>query len=157
MQHEVLRCRPGIVTGSELETIPDLRRSAERAAPRPPGNVASGELRLRRLGDFSRRLQRLVEIGDDVVDMLDADRQPDIVVGHAGRLLLLGRELRVGGGRRMDGERARVADIGDVIEELERVDELAPRLLAALDLEPDQAAQPALEIFFGAPALASPF
>ena len=57
--------------------------------------------------------------------MLDADREANVVVGHAGRELFFGRELRVGGGRRMDGERTRVADIGDVIEELERVDELA--------------------------------
>ena len=48
----------------------------------------------------------------------------------------------------MDGERARVADIGDVIEELERVDELAPGVLAALDLESDQAALPPFEVFF---------
>src|SRR5580700_896274 len=83
--------------------------------------------------------------------MLDADRQANIVVRHAGRLLLCWRELRVRGGRRMDGERARIADIGDVIEEFQRVDEFAPRLLAALDLEPDEAAQPALEIFFSPP------
>ena len=50
----------------------------------------------------------------------------------------------------MDGERARIADIGDVIEELQRVDELAPRLLAALELEADEAALPALEIFLRA-------
>jgi hypothetical protein len=77
--------------------------------------------------------------------VLDADREADVIFGHAGRELFLGRELRVGGGRRMDGERARVADIGDMIEELERVDELALRLLAAPDLEADQAAEPAMQ------------
>jgi hypothetical protein len=40
----------------------------------------------------------------------------------------------------MDRERARVADIGDMIEKLERVDELASRLDAALKLETDQPA-----------------
>ena len=40
-----------------------------------------------------RRLQRLVEIGEDVVDMLDADRQADIVVRHPGRELFFGRKL----------------------------------------------------------------
>ncbi len=41
----------------------------------------------------------------------------------------------------MDGERARVADVGDMVEQLQRVDELAPGVLAALDLEADEAAQ----------------
>ena len=36
------------------------------------------------------RAQGLVEVGDDVVDVLDADRQPHIGLGHAGRQLLLG-------------------------------------------------------------------
>ena len=52
----------------------------------------------------------------------------------------------------MDGERARVANIGDVVEELERVDELSPRLDAAFELEADQPAIAALEIGVGAPA-----
>ncbi len=98
-----------------------------------------------------RRLQRLVEIGEDVVDVLDADGQANVIVGDAGRQLLFGRELRVGGARRMDGERARVADVGDMIEELERVDELGAGGLAALDLEADQAALPALQIFLRPP------
>ena len=41
---------------------------------------------------------------------------------------------------------ARVADIGDVIEHLQRVDEAAAGLLAAGEFEADEAAQPALEI-----------
>ena len=42
----------------------------------------------------------------------------------------------------MDGEAARVADIGDVVEQLQRVDEAPSRFLAALDLEAEQAAEP---------------
>ena len=87
--------------------------------------------------------------------MLDADRQAHVALGHARGELLLGQELRVGRRRRMDGERACVADVGDVVEELQRVDEFAPRLLAALDLEADQAALPAAKIFLRA-ALAMP-
>ena len=52
----------------------------------------------------------------------------------------------------MDGERARVADVGDMVEKLERVDELAPRLDAALELEADEPAVAALEIGVGASA-----
>ena len=59
--------------------------------------------------------------------MLDADRQAHIAVGDAGRELLLGRELRVRGRGRMDRQAARVADVGDVVEQLQRVDEAARR------------------------------
>ena len=42
----------------------------------------------------------------------------------------------------MDREAARIADVGDVIEQLQRIDEAPAGLLAALDLEADQAAEP---------------
>ena len=59
---------------------------------------------------------RLIEIGDDVVDILDADRQAHHVGTGARLLQLLGRELAVGRRRRMDDERARVAEIGEMRE-----------------------------------------
>ena len=40
----------------------------------------------------------------------------------------------------MNREAARVADIGDVVEELQGVDEFAPRFDAALQLKADQGA-----------------
>ena len=46
--------------------------AVRRALPAPIG--------LRRPGEPCRGAQRLVEIGEDVVDMLDADRQAHIVV-----------------------------------------------------------------------------
>jgi hypothetical protein len=63
-----------------------------------------------------RRLQRLVEIGDDIVDMLDPDRETDIAVRHAGRELVFRRKLAVRGAGRMDRQGARVTDIRYVIE-----------------------------------------
>ena len=51
----------------------------------------------------------------------------------------------------MDRQAARVADVGDVVEQLQRVDELAPGLGAALQLEADQAAVAALQVGVGAP------
>ena len=75
--------------------------------------------------------------------MLEADRQTDIILRDAGRRLLLGGELRVGGRRRVDGEAARVADIGDVVEEPERIDEAPPRLAPAREFEADEPAKPA--------------
>src|SRR5687767_14751566 len=101
--------------------------------------------------NLARGAERLVEIGDDVVDMLDADRQPDIIVRDAGRQLLLCGQLGVRGRGRVNREAARIADIGDVVEQLQRVDEVPAGGLAALQLEADQAAEPALQIRLGAP------
>ena len=56
----------------------------------------------------------------------------------------------MGGRRRMDREAARVADIGDMIEELQPVDETPARLAPARQLEADKAAIPAAQIFVGA-------
>ena len=84
--------------------------------------------------------------------MLEADREPHIALAHPRLHLLLGRELRMRGARRMDGEAARIADIGDVVEQLERIDEAPPGLVPALELEPDQAAEAAVQIAFGARA-----
>src|SRR5436305_15291545 len=58
--------------------------------------------------------------------------------------------MRRGGG--VDGKRAGVADIGDVVEKLEGVDELPTGLLSARDLEADQLAMPAPKIFLRPPA-----
>src|SRR3546814_2255714 len=55
----------------------------------------------------------------------------------------------------MDGQAARVAEVGDVVEQLQRIDEAAARGGAAGQLEADQAAEAALQIGVGAaPALA---
>ena len=58
-----------------------------------------------------RRLEGLGQVGDEVVDVLEADRQPDEVRRDAGLDLLLGLELRVRGRCRMDDQRLRVADV----------------------------------------------
>ena len=62
------------------------------------------------------------------------------------------RHLLMRGRGRVNGERAGVANIGDMVEKLERVDELAPCLDAALELEADEAAVAAFEIGIGAAA-----
>src|SRR5271168_1617893 len=53
---------------------------------------------------------------------------------------------------RMDGQRTRVADVGDVIEELERADKARTCLAALLEFESDETTV-ALEIDVGAAAL----
>src|SRR5687767_6364178 len=94
----------------------------------------------------SGALKGLFEVADNIVDMLDADRKPYIPLADAGRELLLGRKLRVGSGGRMDRERAGVTDIGDVVDQLQPVDERPSGVASALQLEPDQ---PAVAILQG--------
>ncbi len=76
-----------------------------RRGPSRPG-IQSGRdgsnLRLfRRCRRRDRRVQGLIEIGDDIVDMLDTHRQADITVGDAGNDLILRRKLAMGGAGRV--------------------------------------------------------
>ena len=68
-----------------------------------------------------------------IVSMPDA--QAHQVRGHAGGDLLRLVELGVRGRRRMDGQAPDVADVGQVAEQLESLDEAAAGLDAALDAE----------------------
>ena len=86
------------------------RRSASRACRKRSSSAASSP-HLR---------QRLLQVGDDVGLVLDADRQAHHVGPGAGRRALLIGELAVRRRRRMDDEAARVADVGEVREQLER-------------------------------------
>src|SRR5690606_18565089 len=90
--------------------------------------------------------QRAIQICEDIVDVLNADRQAHIAFRHARSRQLFPLQLRMRCRRRMDGEAAHVADIGDMIEQLQAVDELATRFSAAFQLEAEQAAEAALEI-----------
>src|SRR5665811_1033245 len=85
----------------------------------------------------------LVEVGDDVVDVLEADRDSDQIGRHAAGDLILSRELRVGGGCGVDDQALGLADIGQQAEELDRVDELAAGFDAALEPKGDHSAVPA--------------
>ena len=80
-------------------------------------------------------LKCLSEILDDVVDMLGADgetdgRRSDVLFGQ-----FLGRELRVGGGVRMNYEALDVGYICQQREDLQRIDKLPRFLLPTFDLE----------------------
>src|SRR4051794_10628630 len=76
--------------------------------------------------------ERLVEVVDDVVRLLDADAETHEPRQHAGVGELLLAELRVGGGCRMDDERLRVADVGEVAGQVDALDETLTDLAAAL-------------------------
>src|SRR5699024_6628874 len=76
-----------------------------------------------------------LQVGDDVVDALQADGQTHLSrLGAGGQLLLVG-ELLVGGRPGVDDQRAYIADVGDVAVQGQRVDERPRRLLAAGDVE----------------------
>ena len=75
--------------------------------------------------------QRLVEVGDDVVLVLDADREPDDVRAGAGLDLLRVGKLTMRGRSRMNDQRTGVADIGQMREQLHLGDELDAGLVAA--------------------------
>ena len=82
----------------------------------PPGRHRSGGV------------ERLRQVGQDVVAVFDSDRQAHIAGGDPGGGLFVGRQLRMGGRCGVDGQAARIADIGDVIEQFQRVDERLTRL-----------------------------
>jgi hypothetical protein len=61
---------------------------------------------------------RLIEVGDDVRRVFEADRETHHVGAGAGSLQLFRRKLAVGGRCRVDDERSRIADIGEMRDEL---------------------------------------
>src|SRR4029079_3359682 len=88
-----------------------------------------------------------VEIGNDVRHVLDADRETDdIGTGPGGLPLLLG-ELAMGGRPWMDDQAPRIADIGEMREELDVGDKLDAGLAAALDAERQHRARALRAIF----------
>ena len=99
-----------------------------RAASRSPFVIVAS---LRGAGN----LQRLREVGADVVDVLDADRDADHVLRHAGGFLLSLAKLLVRGGRGVDHQRLGVAHVGELRRELDGVDELRAWSEPALDAD----------------------
>ena len=90
-----------------------VRRKAASAVSSATSYSAAINAERRRL----RRRQRLIEVGDDVVDVLDADAEPDHFRPHAGLALLLGRHLPMRGRGRVAGERLGVAHIDQPLEQ----------------------------------------
>jgi hypothetical protein len=64
----------------------------------------------------------LVEVGEDVADVFNADAEADQLGSDAGAGLLLCGKLLVGGGGGMDDQGFCVADVGYEGEEFQRVD-----------------------------------
>src|ERR1700722_18531445 len=87
------------------------------------------------MGSAHRQLERLIQVGEDVIDVLDAHAQAYTAGSHSrGRLLLCGH-LPMRRRCRMAGERFRVAQIHEALEELQCIVEAHAGLQAAADLE----------------------
>jgi hypothetical protein len=96
-----------------------------------------------------------LKIRNDIVDVLDADGQPDIAAGNACRQLIFGRKLRMRCGRGMDSQAACIPNISDMVEKLQGIDQPASGFSSAGQFEADQAAKLSFQIFLGARALNS--
>ena len=92
-------------------------------------------------------VERLIEVPQDVLDILQPDAKADEIRRNARRLLLLLIELAVGGGSGVDGQALGVADISQVAEQSQVVDELGSGFPPAVYAEPQDAPASAGQIF----------
>src|SRR5215470_2923219 len=97
---------------------------------------------------MSRRRQALLEVGDDVLLVLEPDREANDVGARTGLDLLRVGELTVGGRGRMNDERARIADISEMGEQLHVGDELDAGVVAAFESEREAGARALGHVFF---------
>src|SRR5271154_5665047 len=108
-----------------------------------------------RLGSLSRLVpagcrgccgQRLIEIFEYVLNVLDADAEPDGFRANASSTLLPRSHLPMGGRSGMAAQRAGVADIDQSFDKLERIVERLGGLKAACDAKGEQRGPPPAEI-----------
>ena len=85
--------------------------------------------------------ERLIEIGDDVLDSFQADRQPHHLGTSAGLHALFVSKLTMSCRGRMDDQAARVADIGEMAEQLDVADQRDAGVIAALEPEGEHGAR----------------
>ena len=77
----------------------------------------------------------LIQIRNDIINMLSADRQPDGVGLNAHIQQFFLRQLRMRGSCRMDHQRLYIRHVGQQREDLQMVDKFKGLLLATLDLK----------------------
>src|SRR5215203_355282 len=117
---------------------------AARTNCAPPPTEVPPNFMTRGLSKGSCSVQRCIEIVQYVVDRLEADGEPDVVVRDAGGLLLVHRELRVGRRGRVYDQALRVAYIRQETVQREAVYKALARFEAAFDAETeDRTVQPA--------------
>src|SRR5699024_5742730 len=77
----------------------------------------------------------LLQVCQDVVDVLQAHGEPHQRGAHTGSPLLGLGELAVGGGGRVDDQRAHITDIGHHGVQLQRIDQGSAVLGSAVEFE----------------------
>ena len=92
------------------------------------------------------RLERLVEIVDDVFDVLYPDGEAHQVLADARFRERLRGKLTVRGARRVNGEALRVTDVCELREQPERIDELSRVLFCLARAESDDASVAVFEL-----------
>src|SRR6185312_5541124 len=112
-----------------------ITRHTRHRRGRLPEQVDRGEEVVLLRGYGARGGETGAEIGLDVVDVLESDREAHEPGRDTGSELLLRGQLRVRGRGRVDDEAAHVADVGDVAEQAHVVDEGAARIHTALEVE----------------------
>src|ERR1700736_4674517 len=68
------------------------------------------------------RLQRLIDVPEDIIERFQSDRQPNHFWRNTGGALLFFVELAMRRRRRMNDQRLGIADIGQMRQELDRLD-----------------------------------
>src|SRR5205823_3180889 len=99
------------------------------------------------------RGKRLIEILDDVIDVLDADAEPDHLGADASFALLFRRHLAVGRRSRMTGKRLGIAHVNQTFDEVERVVTFDAGVKTSTNAERQERASPASEIFLRKPVI----
>ena len=102
--------------------------------------LVARDVQLHARSAFSRCLQGALQVVDQVVGILEPDRQPDRARRDAGLRERRIVHAEVRGRRRMDHQRAAVADVGQVREELQRLDERRALRARALEVEAEHRA-----------------
>ena len=67
--------------------------------------------------DRVRRVQRLIQVFDDVIDMLNTDAKPDSLRRDASLALLFDRHLAMGRGGGMTGERFGITQVDQAFDQ----------------------------------------
>src|ERR1700722_9868980 len=119
--------------------------SAQRGGTRPPSMI-SGTTPSQAFDSYSRLIQRLTQIFENVVDVFDADAQPNHFRSDSHLSLLFWRQLPVRSRCRMTGERLGIAHVDHALEQLEGVEGLSASLIAALHTESQQRTEVGAEI-----------
>src|SRR5262245_66229908 len=96
--------------------------------------------------DAAGAREPLLEIPDQVVDVLDADGEPDRAGANAGRFELVFGELPVRRARGMNYEALRIADVGEMRPQRDRANEFLTRVASAADVEREHRARAARQI-----------